>query len=135
MQLLLRATAVAATTVALFTDVAAASQDSFNHHQQQQSLRRLKVTDVNNVTLDSAKQFSKDALDFITKLRGGDPGFYKNLITTMQIIMCDQSVKTDNHADGDETNAVWTGSDDLLLPYHRYVVFTYAIPDIFSHTA
>ncbi|KAF0775418.1 hypothetical protein AaE_000884 [Aphanomyces astaci] len=121
MQLLLRAAATAAATVAFLgcTDASISLGSNYLPHQ---SLRRLGATDVNNATLDSAKKFSQDALKFLTNLRGGDEVFYQHLITTMQIIMCDQSVNSDGHAEAAEANAVWTGTDDLILPYHRFVI-------------
>ncbi|RHY82154.1 hypothetical protein DYB35_006376 [Aphanomyces astaci] len=120
MQLLLRAAATAAATVA-FLGCTDASISLGSNYLPPQSLRRLGATDVNNATLDSAKKFSQDALKFLTNLRGGDEVFYQHLITTMQIIMCDQSVNSDGHAEAAEANAVWTGTDDLILPYHRFV--------------
>ncbi|ETW04153.1 hypothetical protein H310_04507 [Aphanomyces invadans] len=121
MQLVLRAAATAAATVALFgaNPAAATNPLEYSHHA---SLRRLvDVPEVNNETLDSAKKFSQDALKFLTNLRGGDPTFYANLITTVQILMCDEQCAKDGHADTAETNAVWTGPDEGIAPYFRFV--------------
>ncbi|KAF0689755.1 Aste57867_18823 [Aphanomyces stellatus] len=96
-------------------------------------LRRLdsNAPGTSNSTVNTAKQFSQNALKFLTNLRGGTTEFYQHLITTVQIQMCDQKVNSDGHAAAAEANQLFTGADTELKPYYRFVLptSTYALKD------
>ncbi|EQC31604.1 hypothetical protein SDRG_10772 [Saprolegnia diclina VS20] len=107
--------------------------ESTNHYMETRSLGEIKAPSISNDTMDKARNASVDFQKFLTNLRGaGAADYYNKLYNAIQIALCEFNVASDSHdAKSAEANMVYTGADDKILPYFRFVSASsdYALKD------